>query len=395
VNYKFPRPVFLTLSKGIYPLRLQDNRLDIPTFLALEQVVRRRYLLVQVKSRSAVIGHHCGLIMIGIPYLSVHWLNHLWFVVRAVLLGIFLCRRRPVDVLEASEPTGGGLAAAILKIVTGKPLVLHLQGNTLYMPLDFFSRWRVTISRQVTVWVASQADWIRCVSQHLAGLVKKAGIDERKITLVPSRCDVSRFSPELRVIRPEWRTRLGVNHSSLILFTGTLWLEKGVLYLTQAIRLLIDRGYDVKLAFVGSGPQEGELRTSISNLGLEDKAMLCGRVPHSEIPFYLAAADVFALPSLDEGLPRSVLEAMSMKLPVVASNVGGIPELIEDGKTGILVRPADPNSLAAGVERILANPSFAEMLGNHARDFVIKNHSFENSMDIYRSFLKKVIASCE
>jgi glycosyltransferase involved in cell wall biosynthesis len=98
---------------------------------------------------------------------------------------------------------------------------------------------------------------------------------------------------------------------------------------------------------------------------------LLGRLPASDVPRFLAAVDVLALPSHDEGLPRVVLEAMAMRVPVVASSVGGIPEAVENGSSGLLVPAGDSKAFAAALGRVLANPSLASRLGEAGRRRVV------------------------
>src|SRR6185312_8449317 len=106
---------------------------------------------------------------------------------------------------------------------------------------------------------------------------------------------------------------------------------------------------DALLCVVGSGDADGEVAARVRALGLERSVRLCGRQLHTMVPWWMSAADVFCLPSHMEGWPNVVLEALASGRGVVATRVGGIPELVTDGKNGVLVPPKDPEALAAGL----------------------------------------------
>ena len=116
---------------------------------------------------------------------------------------------------------------------------------------------------------------------------------------------------------------------------------------------------------VGEGPDRPRLEEEIEALGLSGRVRLAGE--RRDVPELLAAADVFVLPSASEGLPVSVLEAMAAGLPVIASRVGGVPEQVSDGETGLLVEPGDPSDLTAALDRLIADPSLRRRLGAAGR----------------------------
>jgi glycosyltransferase involved in cell wall biosynthesis len=136
-----------------------------------------------------------------------------------------------------------------------------------------------------------------------------------------------------------------------VVYIGNFKPEKGVDVLVDAMGRR-DR-LDVDLAMVGSGPLETILRERAASLGIESKIRFCGRRPHDEIPRWMAAADVICLPSYREGCPNVVLEALAAGRPVVASRVGGVPELLND-ETGVLVPAGDPEALAQSLQAALA-----------------------------------------
>jgi glycosyltransferase involved in cell wall biosynthesis len=139
-------------------------------------------------------------------------------------------------------------------------------------------------------------------------------------------------------------------------FVGRIEPGKGVLDLVRAMR-----GVDARLVIVGDGPERPSLEAELQLLGIDDRVQLAGE--RDDVRDLLADADIFVLSSVSEGLPVSVLEAMAAELPVVASRVGGVPELVADGENGFLVPPGNPDELAAAVGRLVEDRDLRRRLG--------------------------------
>jgi glycosyltransferase involved in cell wall biosynthesis len=156
-----------------------------------------------------------------------------------------------------------------------------------------------------------------------------------------------------------------------LLYVGRLVPVKGLRYLLGAVKLLQDRGIEVKLQLVGGGAQKAELIAQAADLGVTERVTFTGRVPFG--PDLLARyrqADIFILPSLSEGVPKTLLEAMASGLPVVATRVGGVPDVVCDNETGILVNPRAPDELAHAVERLIMDPKLRKTMIENAYVFV-------------------------
>ncbi len=165
-----------------------------------------------------------------------------------------------------------------------------------------------------------------------------------------------------------WRARL---HSPLrLLWAGQLRPVKGLLYLLGAVRALLDSGIEVRLHIVGSGEQRQELEREVARLGLGSSVSLEGYVaPGPELDRYFEEADVFVFPSLSEGVPKVLLEAMARGLPVVASRVGGVPDVVCDGESGLLVRPGDAGALGEAIRRVIRDAGLRRRLSAGALAF--------------------------
>jgi colanic acid/amylovoran biosynthesis glycosyltransferase len=162
----------------------------------------------------------------------------------------------------------------------------------------------------------------------------------------------------------------------LIVTVGQLKEKKGLRHLIDACRLLADRGVELECEIVGDGPLRDELATQVEVLGLGDRVRLTGALPHPQVVDRYRRASVFVLPCVvaadgdRDGIPNAILEAMAMAIPVVSTPISGIPEVVREGETGLLVPPADPGALADALERLLANPAARGELGARGQAFV-------------------------
>jgi len=186
-----------------------------------------------------------------------------------------------------------------------------------------------------------------------------------KVRLVPNGIDLTRFTP--RAPSAALRAALGVPPSSpLVLSIGRFVPEKGHRHLLEAAARVERTKPDAHWVLVGAGELEARLRRQARGLGLESRVHFAGW--REDVPDVLAVSDVFVLPSESEGFGRVVVEAMAMAHPVVATAVGGVPEVIRDGETGILVPPSDPAALADAVRSLLDDPARASRLGAAGRE---------------------------
>lgn len=181
------------------------------------------------------------------------------------------------------------------------------------------------------------------VSEELRRILLMEGIPAERVTTIPNGVDVELFSA-----RPTGPARLQLAlplDKRLIVYVGRLSEEKNLLNLLEAIALLKEKRVDFVLQIVGGGEQHSILEARIRSLQIQDLVRLAGPQPHSNIPLWLSAADVFCLPSIREGCPNVVLEAIASGRPVVASNVGGIPSMVPND-CGLLIDPHNVMDLA-------------------------------------------------
>jgi glycosyltransferase involved in cell wall biosynthesis len=259
-----------------------------------------------------------------------------------------LQRERP-DIVHASSSKAGVLARVAARLV-GVPVCVFTAHGWAFAAHARLSarlyRWADRLVRPLTTATI-------CVSEREreAGLRART-CDAARTVVIPNAVDVS-GAPQARHDRAK----------PLIVAVGRLKAPKDFVTLVRALDALPARPFEALI--VGEGPDRRQLEHEIRRLGLAARVRLAGE--RGDVPELLAGADVFVLSSASEGLPMSALEAMAAGLPVVASRVGGVPELVIDGQTGLLVRPRDPDELAAALERLVGDSALRRRLGAAGR----------------------------
>jgi teichuronic acid biosynthesis glycosyltransferase TuaC len=246
--------------------------------------------------------------------------------------------RGKYDVVLGSWAYPDGFAAVLAAKVLGLPCVVKLHGSDINIVA------KLPGPRRLSAWALPQAKRVVAVSRALAEEVAELGVPRERIAIVMNGVDSSLFHPRDRT---EARRALGLPDGPLALYVGNLKVEKGVLDLAAAWR-------DVpagRLAIVGGGPAKAELEQAVGA-----NVQVVGPQPLDTIPTWMAACDVLVLPSHAEGTPNVVLEALACGRRVVATSVGGIPDLITSDTLGTLVPPRAPKPLAVALAHALATP---------------------------------------
>lgn len=231
-------------------------------------------------------------------------------------------------------------------------------------------------------------DRVVCVSPSLREECIRAGIPPSICEMLPNGVDCEEFAPPSS--REDAKRRLGLPASCPVVgYVGRLSAEKDLGTLLRGLARLMENGVAVHALIVGHGPVRDELHNTIRQFSLDQHVSLVGHAPDPR-PYY-AAMDVFVLPSLREGLPNVLLEAMAMAVPVVATRVGGIPQLVHDGETGVLISPGDDRALADAVKQLMGDPVRAATLGESARRYVKTHYSFDRRMERLERILEDLL----
>jgi len=205
-------------------------------------------------------------------------------------------------------------------------------------------------------------------------LIENYRVPEDRIVAIRNGIDIARFDDVTDADRV--RRELGLSPDDRVaILIGRFAPRKGHEFALKAVQRASERVPDLKMIFAGDGELEDDLRAEAVRLNVSDRVIFAGF--RRDIPHLLAAAEVLVLPSEDECLPLVILEAMSSRLPVISTDVGGISEAVEDGVTGIMVRPRDAEGLAEALVEILGDPERARSMGIAGRRKVEAEFSLE------------------
>jgi len=238
--------------------------------------------------------------------------------------------------------------------------------------------------------VLNDADRIVVVSNKTKEYVHKLGADKSKTSVIYNGVDIDNFKP---ANKKESRKKLDLpKNRNIILSVRRLVYKNGLDTLIESIPYVTRNHHDALFVVAGKGPSKKLIEERIKELEIEDNIKLTGFVPDELLPVYYAAADCFVLPSASgEGLPLVLLEAMACGLPIIATIVGGTPEIIEHMKNGILVPPRNPEALAKTMSELLSKEELRSTIGEEARRIVKNRFSWEKNVcqlqRIYNEFL--------
>lgn len=227
-------------------------------------------------------------------------------------------------------------------------------------------------------------DRILCVSEEIRGTLLAAGVPVRKLDVILNGIPVSDFA--LARASAENRVEL---QEPVIGMVGRLVEAKGFQLVLESAPAILRRFPKARFVLAGEGPQSENWIRLIRELGIESNVTFAGN--QTDMPRTYSSFSMFVLPSYNEGMPMTILEAMAAGLPVIATRVGSIPQLVYNEKTGLLVNKGDRAGLQSAIERLLENPGFGRELGNRGQQFVTENASVERMADRYIAHYKDLL----
>ncbi|MGB2697682.1 MAG: glycosyltransferase [Candidatus Zixiibacteriota bacterium] len=266
------------------------------------------------------------------------------------------------DILHAHYASSYGFVGATVGF---HPLVISVWGSDV---VEFPKR--SPIHREVFKYNLDQADRITVTSKMLMDLTKEFVSPLKRVIRIPFGVDVDNFKPRLTSDKKSEIT-VGV--------VKRLDYKYGIEYLVKGFALVEKKFKNVRLLIAGDGPLRNKLKKLSFQLGCEKKIKFLGNIHHAQVPNLLKEMDIFVMPSVRESFGVAALEASASQLPVIASNVGGIPEIIINGKTGLLVPPRNPSAIAESIIHLIENPDLSLELGKSGREFVMKNYDWKEN----------------
>ncbi|MEW6372830.1 MAG: TIGR04063 family PEP-CTERM/XrtA system glycosyltransferase [Pseudomonadota bacterium] len=297
------------------------------------------------------------------------------------------------DVLHAHSPCLNAIAALRAGRKFGIPVVYEVRAFWEDAAVDHGTSTenglRYKLTRGLETYALKRADAVTTICEGLRGDIVARGIPASKVTVIPNAVDIDKFAVGGQADL-ELKRKLGLEQNRLIGFIGSFYAYEGLDVLLRAVPALSQRHPDLRVLLVGGGPQDANLRQQAKDLGIADKVVFTGRVPHDQVQKYYDLLDVLVYPRMSMRLtdlvtPLKPLEAMAQGRILAASSVGGHRELIVDGKTGVLFAPDDPASLAAKVGDLLDAQVLWPALRSAGRAYVETERNWPVSVARYKN----------
>jgi len=345
----------------------QENR-TLDESIGLRSLGARVIVLCQAGSRLGERAAEQGIEVRSVPMRnSLDW--------RTVRYALRLIRNEDVNIVNTHSGRDSLLAGIAGRLSSRRPIIIRTRH--LALPITSKITYGLLPHKVVTV------------SGYVRSALVERGIPPERVVAIPTGVDVrGRFDPHAEAGR--LKQELGLRADVPLVGTvAILRFKKGHHVLIEAVPQILRAVPHAVFVFAGDGPQQQNIARAIRDRGLEGTVRLLGL--RRDIPNVLKSIDVFVLPTLEEALGTSFLEAMAMGKPVIGTRVGGVPEAIRDGVNGFLVKPNDPEDLANATIRILRDPARARAMGLEGRKIVEAEFTVQGMCqrmhDLYRSML--------
>jgi glycosyltransferase involved in cell wall biosynthesis len=288
---------------------------------------------------------------------------------------VSLRQAHKADVIYANW-IGAAVVGALVNLLTGKPLVVSFRGDDGYLARDRLM-WRV-----FTKWVIRRSAAIAPVSAELMEIMRSLGTHESKLTLPRFGVDIDMFHPSETPRRCSGPVRL--------LYVGALVPKKGLQTLFEALKGPI--GEKTQVTVVGDGYYASELKHICSSAGLDKRTRWTGSLPPPEVAEIMRTSDILCLPSFTEGSPNVIKEAMASGLPVISTRVGGIPDLVKHGETGLLFEPGDVNELQECLTVLVNDSELRSSMGRAGHELLHESGlSWDTTAEDFDNLFKRVV----
>lgn len=288
----------------------------------------------------------------------------------------FLKTGRDSDIIFAQDPVSVGLPALSAAKILRKKFILKIVGDYAWeqgmqrfgvkdLLDDFVNKkysWPIQLFKRIQEFVANRADIIIVPSEYLKKIVSRWGVNENKIRVIYNSFEV----PAILLNKEEARQKLNLSGTVLV-SAGRLVPWKGFGVLVEIMPQILREIPDAKLVIIGDGPERNNLESRIKNFRLDNRVFLLGKITHEELLYYLKAGDIFILNTGYEGFSHQLLEAMAMEIPIITTEIGGNPEIIEDKKEGVLVKYGDKEAIRGEIINLYKNKDLRNQIVQNAK----------------------------
>ena len=302
--------------------------------------------------------------------------------ITSIIQFVTIISKHNVDIVNTHSSWDSWIASIAARISSRKPIIIRTRHLSTPVSKGLLSR---IVYQYLPHLVITTGNSIR------ESLININRFPHDKIVSIPTGVDLDVFCP--RPVTNELRSKFGISKEGKVIGTiAALRSWKGHDYLLEAAKILIEKRKDIKFVIAGAGPRYNHLVEKAKSMGITNHVLFLGY--RDDIPDILSMLDVVVLPSYaNEGVPQSILQAMAMGKPVVASSAGSIPEVVHDKETGILVEPKNANALAERIVFMLDNYDFARKVAANARKLIETKYSLRHMVsgieEIYNDLMQK------
>jgi glycosyltransferase involved in cell wall biosynthesis len=292
--------------------------------------------------------------------------------------------RKNVDVVIAFTPHSN-LLGLPLAWISGVPVRIGTHHGYIEGSSKGFALAHGLLSNS---WICSKMVAVSAQVKEFA--IRNEGVYPKKITVIENGIESKKSSVNTKLIRHKYRRKLNLNDTDILAITvGRLTVQKGYAILIDAISVVGPKFPRVHFVFAGDGPLRAELERNVEQLGITNSVIFLGI--RKDVPELLLASDIFVQPSLWEGLSIALLEALAAGVPVVATSVEGVIDVVEDGKSALLVPAKDSLKLAATLERLITDRELRSRLSREGRERVEKHYSIDKMCNSYNELIHQYL----
>lgn len=321
------------------------------------------YLATQPSGALFHKAQSTGLCVLPIQMSKIRW-------VRLIFTFLDLIKRLDIDVVNTHGSIDSWTGGIATRLASTRPLLIRTRHKSTAVTPNLR---HAILYRYLPHVVVTTGDQIR------QDLVRNNGLRDDRVVSIPTGVDLSVFYP--RGADLSLKNRLSIPLDHLVVGTVAFLRDyKGIDGFLSAAQIVLEGGQRVHFVIVGDGPQKSILEKLTARLGIEERVSFLGF--REDVPSILSFFDAFVLNSItDEGVPQVLTQALAMARPVIATNVGSIPEVVRHGETGVLVRPSNPKELAAAMKNLLTDEAMRTKVGQAGLHLVVQQYSLQEMLN--------------
>lgn len=302
-------------------------------------------------------------------------------------LFLLLKKRNDYDIIHVHLASSPALTAVIAGYLLHKPVIVKLGGGKVIGDID--SSRRTWFGRLKLYILKKGVDRFIATTREIKEQLESSGLAQTKVVTIPNGVNITEYAPATIIDKTKWRAEHKLAGRILLVYAGRLEPEKNLSSFITAFSQAAKLDQTLHFLVLGSGSEETLLKQLVTRLKVEQQVTFLGQVKDPAL--ILPLADVFVLPSVSEGMPNALVEAMSCGLAVLASAVGGIKDLIRHDQTGLLFTPQDIAQMREAIIRIASDQALAQQLGKNARLMIEQNHALDKVTIQYQQLYRELM----